>query len=494
MAQDGEVNVKVKITAENGGVTQAVGGLDKVGKKAKETAEKTKSGFEQANQTFGKVTKAAGAFQKVLTGFGMVGVATALVGGIKKIIDSFGEAKEEAEAFAKAAKDKKVAEGIDELSKSYENLTASISKANAARAAQQEIEDIELKNKRDLEDANIDLAEQKELDAIDANDPAAAEARAEIQARYKARRDNIAMQRGVFDGVRERQNLRMGADSDRADAAKLDAAAGETERLIKEAEARRNAALARSVGENEEDATGFWSLLGKNTKEFFSGNWGKINDSHTAAGDEIRKQAYAEAEKEQARIDELKKQAENQHKQAEARREQADQKEKKAEALGGSVDAQRVREQVVSMKGNASVAAAVRATDKKDEEVAREKAKKADAEQAIELLQREKVETKAWIDAEKERKANAAQKVYTAKGNLELAKLNKSKRGQVEANKALIAAQQAADGVNREADGMLKTLNETLNKIDSRLKAAQSYLQNQSKQQRNAWSEAPGGE
>ena len=55
-------------------------------------------------------------------------------------------------------------------------------------------------------------------------------------------------------------------------------------------------------------------------------------------------------------------------------------------------------------------------------------------------------------------------------------------------------AQQAADGVNRETDAALKTLTETLKSVESRLKAAQSFLESQSKQQRNAWSEAPSGE
>ena len=275
---DGEVNVKVKITAENGGVTQAVTGLDKVGKKAKETAEKTKSGFEQANQAFDKVTKAAGAFQKILSGFGMVGIATALAGGITKIIDSFGEAKKKAEEFQKAADEKKVQDGIDALADSYKKLTDAISGANAARTAQKEIEDIELKNKRDIEDANLDLAEQKELDAIDVNDPAASEARAEIQARYKARRDSIAIQRGVFDGVRERQELRHGAMSDRENADKIDAAANETDKAITEAKARRNAALVRSNTTNSEDATGFWSAFGTNLKRVLSLDWGRVGD------------------------------------------------------------------------------------------------------------------------------------------------------------------------------------------------------------------------
>ena len=139
---DGEVNVKVKITAENGGVTKVESGLDKLGKKAEETAQKTKSGFEQANQTFGKVTKAAGAFQKVLSGFGMIGIATALAGGITKIIDSFRSAKKEAEEFNKAAAEKNVKDGIDALADSYKQLTDAIARANAERTAQNEIDSI----------------------------------------------------------------------------------------------------------------------------------------------------------------------------------------------------------------------------------------------------------------------------------------------------------------------------------------------------------------
>lgn len=492
MAQDGEVNVKVKVTAENGGVTKVESGLDKVGKKAEETAKKTKSGFEQANQTFGKVTKAAGAFQKVLSGFGMIGIATALVGGIKKIIDSFRSAKKEAEEFNKAAAEKKVKDGIDALADSYKQLTDAIARANAERTAQNEIDSIELKNKRDIEDANIDLAEQKELDAIDAEDPAAAEARAEIQARYKAKRDNLAVQRGIFDGVRERQELRQGAMSDRESAGQIDAAAAATEQAIREAEARRNAAQGRANSENGEDATGFWSAFGNNVKNIVSLDWGKVGETRTEAGDEERKKAQAEADAEQARIDQLKKEAEAQRKQAEDLRTSATQKDRKAEALGGSYEAQKIRGQVVSMQGAASIAAAERATDKKDEDVAKEKAKEADAMQAQELLRREKAELEQRIAAEQARKATAAQGVFAAQGNLDLAKLNKS--GQAGAQQALISAQQAADGVNREADAALKTLTETLKNVESRLKAAQSFLESQSKQQRNAWSEAPSGE
>ena len=490
---DGEVNVKVKITAENGGVTQAVTGLDKVGKKAKETAEKTKSGFEQANQAFDKVTKAAGAFQKILSGFGMVGIATALVGGITKIIDSFGEAKKKAEEFQKAADEKKVQDGIDALADSYKKLTDAIAGANAARTAQKEIEDIELKNKRDLEDANIDLAEQKELDAIDAKDPAAAEARAEIQARYKAKRDNLAVQRGIFDGVRERQDLQQGAIADRENADKIDAAANETQKKIAEAKARKNAALARSTAMNSEDDDGNYFSQAKNSiGKIFTLEWGRLGDYRTDKGDAIRKEAQAEAEKEQARIEQLEGELTAQRKQAEDLRTSAGQKDRKAEALGGSVEAQRVREQVVSMQGTASVAAAVRATDAKDREVAAKNKEVSDAITAQELLEREKAEVKGKISAAEARKAAAAQSVYDAQGNLDLAKANG--KGIVGAQQALISAQRAADGVNREADAAIAAFSESLKSIESKLNIAARIIQQSSKQNNNLLAEMPSGE
>lgn len=52
----------------------------------------------------------------------------------------------------------------------------------------------------------------------------------------------------------------------------------------------------------------------------------------------------------------------------------------------------------------------------------------------------------------------------------------------------------AAQNVNHAADSAIAALTETLRSVESRLKAAQSFLQNQSKRQRNAWSEAPAGE
>jgi len=183
MADTGEVNVKLKVTAETGGAAKVKAAMESTGDAAKKAADKSKSAFAQVQSSMSGVTRAAGLFQKALAGFGLVGVITSIAGAVSKIRDSFRESTREAKEFEKAAQAKAVKESIDALAESYRQLTAAIVRANEARRHEQEIDDIKLKNRRDTEDAALDLAEQQELAGVDANDPAAAEVRAEIQQR-----------------------------------------------------------------------------------------------------------------------------------------------------------------------------------------------------------------------------------------------------------------------------------------------------------------------
>lgn len=491
MADRHDMTIGIGLKADLEGGVQTEKQLERLRKKAKETSEQTRSGFDQVSQSFGRVSKAAGAFSKVLSGFGMIGIATSVVAGIKSIIDSFRDAKKEADEFAKAADEKAIKDGIDDLSKSYAQLTDAISKANAARTAQKELEDIELKNLRDLEDAQIDLSEQKELGAIDGNDPAAAERRAEIQARYKARRDNLAVSRGEFDGVRERQDLRNDAAAARKNARQIDEAAAETERKIREAKSRRNDALARSVSENEEDL-GTYGLWGKAVKKVLTLNWGSgWTDTRSEAGDKVRAEAQAQADSEQARIDQLTKQAESQRQQAERLREDAAQKEKKAEALQGSVEAQRVRRDVVEMQGAQSVSAAVRATDTKNEQISKDEALIAGAAARRAGIQARIDEQNAAEQAAADRANKEDQDVYLARRRL--ARADAENRGKGWNRYVKGDRRRLEDGVQREereaeearssfertknaVAETLQRLNEEMRRFESDLKAAQSRM------------------
>ena len=77
---------------------------------------------------------------------------------------------------------------------------------------------------------------------------------------------------------------------------------------------------------------------------------------------------------------------------------------------------------------------------------------------------------------------------------MDTANRNDNRRGQAAASAALREAQLTAQNVNHEADSAINALTETLKSVETRLKAAQSAIQNASKQQSYAWSESPSGQ
>lgn len=494
MAQDGEVSVKLKITAENGGVAKAEHGLNRVRHAAKKTAEESKSGFDRMKAGIGKLTGAFSAFNTILSGFGAVSFATTIVSGIKKIRDSFSKAKEDAKKFAEEQEKAANAKEIENLAKAYDTLTKSINNTAAARAHNNEIEDIELKNARDLEDAQIDLAEQQELNGVDPNDKAAEEVRAEIKARYEERRNNVAEKRKEFDGVRERDRLRQSAVVSRKEADDIEKSASEYDELIKKAKARRNAALSESVRENKEDNTSFLDRLGSNAKKIVTLEWGSVGDDRTEEGDALRQKAAEEAKKEQATIDSLEAEKARQLEVAKNKRTAAERAEQKADALGGSVQAQEVRSRVVRMQGAQAVKSAEQATDRKDAQQAAEAKRLKDAEMAQRALVEQKASVQARIDSEQKKKDAANFAVFQAQGQMDAARLGGNRRNQQSALSNLQSAKVAAQNVNFAADQLINKLTETLKNVEAKLNQVDHVLESGKKQQRNFMSEAPAGE
>ena len=86
---DGEVIVKTKIVADTSGAKQSEAHLDGLKSSAKQFGDETKRAGETVAQSFGRITKAAGLFRNVLTGFGVVGIFTTLANGIGTLIKSF---------------------------------------------------------------------------------------------------------------------------------------------------------------------------------------------------------------------------------------------------------------------------------------------------------------------------------------------------------------------------------------------------------------------
>lgn len=494
MEQDGEVNVKVKITAENGGVVQAENGLKRVGSAAKKTAAESKSGFEQMRASVGKVSGALGLFRNALAGFGVIGAITGVVSVVEKIRDSFKSAKREAEEFEKSAKAEEVKKSIDALAESYKALTDSIAKANAERQHENEIDDIKLKNARDLKDAQIDLDEQQELAAVDDNAADAEEQRNVIKARYSEQRRALAASRNRENGIIERDRLRRDATAKESEAKKIEDSLRGDDEAISAARARRNAAADESVSENEDDARGFWSMAAQNFKSIVTLDWAKVGDTRTSAGDKIR----AEAAQRMKAEDEIIKQLEG-NRAAKVRRSEdlknaAKKENEKADALSGQVEADELRQQLSQASSAEENRRAQAALDKNHAEQAAEAAKIADAEKARALLSVQKQNLQAQIAAQQQKKDAAAFQVYNAQGTMDAARLGGNRGTQQSAFANLQAAQDAAQNVNHAADTAINALTATLKNVEARLKAAQNFLESQSKQQRNAWSEAPAGE
>lgn len=493
MAQDGEVNVKVKITAENGGVVQAESGMKRVGDSAKKTAAESKRGFEQMQASVGNVSKALGLFHRALAGFGVRGAITGVISVVDKIRDSFKSAKREAEEFDKAAKADEVRKSIEALAESYKGLTDSIARANAERQHENEIDDIKLKNARDIEDAQIDLAEQQELAAVDGNAADAEERRNVIRARYSERRGTIAAARNRENGTIERDRLMEDAKSKEAEAARIDEAIKRDDEAIRAARARRSAAAAESVSENDEDATGIWSKAGQNLKSIVTLNWGKFGDTRTAEGDKIRSEAAQRMKAEDDIIRQLENDRAGKARSANELREAARKSGEKAAALSGRVESDDLRMKIAQIRGSEENKGAQAALDKNHAAQAAKAARIADAEKARALLTAQKQSLQAQIADEQRRKDAAAYQVYQAQGTMNAARLGGKRDAQRSAFGNLKAAQDEAQNVNHAADSAINALTATLKSVEARLKAAQNYLESQSKRQRNAWSESPAG-
>ena len=202
-----DTTITIGLDADLSGGVQTEKQLEAMRRKAAQLGKEGSSSVGKVTGAVGGLQKACGLLRNVLAGFGLVGVFTALAAAVGKVKDSFGAAKKEAEALAKEKDKAAHKEAVEALAKSYETLGESMRKASEAMQRANELEDIATRNARALEDAQLDLAKQKELAAIDANDPAAAEKRAQIEANYAERRGHLTAARSREDLAKESNRL-----------------------------------------------------------------------------------------------------------------------------------------------------------------------------------------------------------------------------------------------------------------------------------------------
>lgn len=494
MAQDGEVKVNIRMDADASGAEKAEKGLDRVRRAARRASSESKGGLEQMQAGVGRVTGAFGALRGVVTGFGIGGVAMAVTGGLSRIVESFGAAKKSAEEFAAAQAKLAEERGIASLAEDYAKLSDAINASAEAQGHSLEMIDLEVANRRKLAKAKLDAAKEDELSRLDTEAPDYAEKVAAIEARYATARAAQSADNSVEDAVLARQKLNSQADLADQRAVAQGSATKAIEARIAAAQRAKMAAEIGSVELNENDKTGVLNAVGKSLNQFFTGDWGRIAGAKTAEGDQARKASADKAAQLERQIWQLREEKRKSEEKAEAFRRQAEQLRQKSDAMYGGIEAGRLEGETIRKTGARSEAAAQRAGEKRIAEDEAGIARTADARRAMELLSAQKAALEGQIRDRQGDKDAAGLAVYRAQGAYDASRLGGDRRAQASALAGLQGAKDMALEVDRTADSAINALTATLKSVEARLKAAQNYLESQSKQQRNAWAEAPSGD
>lgn len=419
MAGNYDTTIKVGLEADLSGGVQTEKQLDNIKKKAREMGKEGAAAGQSMNAALGKVTRAAGLFQRALTGLGIATAFAGVVAAIEKIRSGFGAAKKEAEEFAKAKDQAAHKKELDDLAKSYKELGEAIQQSAAAAQHANEMLDINVKNARDLEDAQLALAEQKELADVDASDPAAEERRAAIKARYAARRGETAAQRQKNDVEIAQDKLAREAEAKRKEAAAIEASTGEDDSVIAATRRRLQQAGMAATSYNKDDATGFWSQFGQNVKRIGTLEWGKVGDVETEAGDARRRAAAEEAKSLEAEIKQLEEQKAEKLKKAEQLRREAANAEEKSNALGGGIDVANVKAETALLTGREGVTAANRSLASRNAQVAADEATLAQGPGRMAAIKRQIAQVEAQKQAAVSADAKEQQDAFLAQQALD---------------------------------------------------------------------------
>lgn len=477
---------KLKIEADTKGADQVAAALERAGRAAKKAADDSKKGFEGLKKSIEGTSRAAEIFNKVLSGFGFIGIFTMVVGIVDKLRNSFGATTAEAKKFAEEARKAADTARVEKLADAWKKLEDQISSTLAAQSRANELEDMQRDNARKLEDDQAELSKQQELAALDPSDPLYEKRKAQIEARYGA----AAAKRSVS---RRQEDANIAADRAGNEAAAMSTEAmkrslaltderAELERLRRE----RSRAIDASTADNHADVQGAGGAFLSNLKNIISLDWGKVGDMRTDEGDAIREDAKKRADELEKQIKDKEAQIAAQERKISELQSGADHLTQKATLHRGAAFGAETAMETASLAGSAAVSAA-------DKAITDEQTRIADAHRARAALTAKRDELKAQIAAAQGRKDAAGLAVFNAQGAVDLARANGGK-GLAGAQGALNEAQSTALEVSHSADRTIAALTKTLKDVESRLKAAQTAIESQSKQTRYAWSEAPAGD
>ena len=489
MADD--VNIKIKLGADLSGGMQSRQELEKLRQQAKRTNSEINSSAGQAAGGVKGLSASVGLLRKAMAGFGALGLFTGLVAAVSKIRDSFGRAKKEAEEFRKIQEQLASDKSLASMVQGYERIRDAVAAANVEQRHSMEMIDADVSNRRRLDRAKLNADKEAEIAALDAGDPAYAEKKAQIEARYASRSAEMSASDAKEDVVLARQKLEKEAEAKEGEAAAQDAGSDVLREKIHRAQESRSKALEESRSLNDRDNQGFWSNFAGNVKSIVTLDWGRVGDSETAEGDQVRRDAAQRAAAEELNIQQLEEELRKSEEKSAALRGEAGRLRERREKMGGALEAVELEGDTArkgAYRAEEASGAAVAAKEREEEEKA---ARTASAMTAAEQLEREKAALEQRIAEERAKKAAAGRAVFDAQGALDIARANGG--GTAAAAGALHAAQESALEVNHAADGAIEAMTAALKNVTARLEAAQRQIESQGSQTRYAWSEQPAG-
>ena len=489
-----QVDISIKLGADIKGGVQTEQELERVRAKSKELGKDAEKSGKSAAVGMYNLSRSVGYVRKALTGFGVAGMFTALIAGVSKIAESFGAAEKKANDLKKAADAKDLEKSISGLADSYAKLNQQLETAAKREQDALEIIDMEVKARRELQEAKLSAAEEDEIAGVDENADDAEEQKKVIREKYASIRRTRAASDKVEDLVLQRQKYSKQAEADDAAAKAKEDEAAALDKKARSVQARADMEEGASMAPNEKDKVGFGGYVGGQIRDIFSGNWGNLTSFKTAEGDAERDKHKSNSEAYAKQAEDLRKQAEAAREEAKAKRDSADQNRRRMTAMNGSVEAAQIAQDTENVKSETAEADAAKSLQKKREEKSKEQAKVDDAKKAYELLQQQKAEVEAKIADRQSDKDAMGKYVADAEGDYETAKLSGNKRQQQSAYAKLQQVKSTAQDVAHEADKEINELNETLKNIVRVMQAARSELEKTKKQTLVQQAEAISGD
>ena len=243
-----EVKIQIKTALDSLGSDQAKKVMQELQAEAKGTGNEGAAGLAKFGSGVKGVTSSLKVLRSVMAGFGMLAFIKVIGDAVRKV-DEFISAKKRMSEQIQAQNDANAAQHLLDI---YSKIKEALQQTNEEIDRANSLEDRRLENARKLEDAQMRLAEENEVGALDAKDPDRAEKEKAIRARFAARRGEVTADRAEDDIEREASRKEESANAD-------DSAIAELKEYIQEL--RQGWTSAREKGQRAQSNVTVWNRI-----------------------------------------------------------------------------------------------------------------------------------------------------------------------------------------------------------------------------------------